>query len=87
MENISSSKVKTRKSHKCWGCTEVIPIGSPVLRVVSADCGKISSVHYCDRCEKFLASLESWETEDGILFGELLQFPEYTKIAGGQNGR
>ena len=86
MENISSGKVKTRKEHKCWGCTEAIPIGSTVMRVTCADCGQISSVHYCDRCEKFLATLQSWETEDGFVFGELLQFPEYPTV-GGQNGR
>lgn len=77
MDIVSDKKVKTRKSHKCWGCTEDIPIGSTVLLITSVDDGQIASVYWCNVCEGFLNTLNSYDKQDGFLFGELSEYEDY----------
>ena len=79
MEFISNQKVKTRKPHKCWGCTEDIPVGTTAVVAVSKEDGEITSSYWCDRCDTFMNNLDSFDRQDGFLFGELLNFNNYPK--------
>ncbi len=75
MDIVSDKKVKTRKPHKCWGCAEDIPVGRTVTCVTSVDGGEIATVYWCDRCEKFLTTID--HEEDGWGFGELKNYEGY----------
>lgn len=51
---VSQKKVKTRVKHRCFGCCEMIPIGSPAWVQVNVDNGKIYSLHTCVHCEEIM---------------------------------
>jgi hypothetical protein len=75
---ISSKAVKTRKPHKCWGCTKEIPIGTEVARSTSVDGDRISSVYWCNTCVKYMDEhLDSWDMQDGFEYGVLREYEDY----------
>ncbi len=77
MTQLSLKTVKIRKPHKCWGCIKEFSIGTEMIYNVSVDQGEFSSTYWCVECNEFLSTLESWQTEDGFFFGDLLNFEEY----------
>ena len=72
MEYISSKYVKIRKPHKCWGCRREFSKGEILHRVTSSDMGKISSIYWCDICNKIISQMDHSDTEDGFMYGEII---------------
>jgi hypothetical protein len=83
MSDTIAKKVKTRKTHMCWGCCDTISYGSEVKRVTCFHDGTVTSTDYCDWCEKVFAKTPSHFYDDGIGAGELEEwfneYPEYYK--------
>lgn len=77
MDQLTLKTVKTRKPHKCWGCTKEYPAGTEMTYSVSVDQGEFSAAYWCEKCEDFMRTLEPWQLEDGFNFGDLLNFEEY----------
>ena len=71
MEVISQEKVKIRKSHNCWGCTNVFEPPAEMERVTSVDGGSIGSVYWCDTCQRILDDMDIYDKQDGFAYGEL----------------
>lgn len=54
-ELISEQPIKkTRKSHRCHGCLEMIPVGSEALASTSVDGEKIYTLYFCRSCAEWL---------------------------------
>lgn len=54
LELISEQPIKkTRKSHRCHGCLEIIPIGSPALASTNVD-DRIYTLYFCQSCADWL---------------------------------
>jgi predicted SprT family Zn-dependent metalloprotease len=68
---LSNKIVRTRKDHKCWGCTKLFPKGSLLKKITSVDGGEILTVYYCGECQYELTMIDSRDYQDGILYGEL----------------
>lgn len=68
---ISTATVKTRKPHRCWGCTKLYPVGTKMDRIVSKDAGEIGTAYWCDECNKTLQTDEFWRGEDCFMYGAL----------------
>lgn len=49
-DTIDSKTVKTRKPHRCWGCTKEFAKGTDMLAVKSKDMGKIETAYWCPEC-------------------------------------
>ena len=82
MVNVISSKhVTTKTPHNCWGCKSPILIGTTVQCVTSVDGGSIASVYWCDTCEEFMSTLDSYDMSDGFCFGELAEMADYPSQA------
>ena len=79
MNIVSEKKVKTRVPHKCWGCTKDIPIGTLTQRVTSIDGSSMATVYWCDICQDFMDTLDSYDMQDGFAYGELSQDERYPK--------
>lgn len=62
--------MKTRKEHKCWGCSTTFKTGVNLRRVVNVDNGKAFATYWCQPCDKTWMS-HSDESDDSILFGEV----------------
>ena len=77
MTQLTLKTVKIRKPHKCWGCTKEYPVDTKMTYSVAVDQGEFSYSYWCEECNDFLSTLESWQTEDGFFFGDLLNFEEY----------
>lgn len=63
---------KTRKPHRCFGCREIIPAGSPAMYCSGVWEGDFSSAYYCMPCEEFIkdpANQEIWS--EGIYAGDI----------------
>lgn len=67
---ILEKLVKTRKEHRCWGCTKRFPIGATLLNVVGKD-DEIMSVYWCGSCQK-LTELDNNSDGEEYGFGELI---------------
>lgn len=78
MTQLTLKTVKTRKSHKCWGCVKEYPSGTEMTYSVAVDQGYFSTAYWCKECEEILDKLEHWETEEGFAFGELKEYAEET---------
>lgn len=70
---IKDRVVRTRKPHRCWGCTMLLPAGSRVLAVVSAEDGRISTAYWCDTCAEIAQEQNDGE---GFYYGEMQQEAE-----------
>lgn len=55
---LSDGYVKTRKSHKCVGCLEIIPTGTKVYHQTCVDDG-IYDVYMCDSCRDWCSNMEN----------------------------
>lgn len=50
-EALSRRVVKsTRKPCLCWGCDEMIPVKSRVVKVSAIEKGKFTTWNWCERC-------------------------------------
>ena len=47
-------EVKTRKSHKCWGCGKEYPAGSQMISAAYADEGTVSGGYWCETCQEYM---------------------------------
>jgi len=65
-EVVRSGMVKTRKQHRCWGCTIEIPTGSLVDSQTFEDMGEISTAYFCDTCSEMLS-----ECDEGCCYGDM----------------
>lgn len=63
---LNSRTVKTRKSHKCFGCRKEIKSGTLVTKINVVDMGKISSDYWCKVCEEVVQR----DSEHGDMFPE-----------------
>jgi hypothetical protein len=70
-EVIRSGVVKTRKPHRCWGCTIEIPAGSLVDSQTFEDMGTITTAYFCDTCSEMLS-----ECDDGCCYGDMQEEAE-----------
>ncbi len=74
--------VKTRKSHRCWGCGKEFPPGTQLECATEVEGGHIMSIYWCDTCLKFADAFDFWDgISDGIDIGEMAQDPDYTGFA------
>lgn len=66
--------VKTRKPHKCWGCTEQFEKGVKLRYQVSVDNGEFDRAYFCKVCEVTIR--ESYEEliDCGIGFGDVKDY-------------
>ncbi len=76
---LSSKMVKTRKPHRCFGCTRQVPVGTHILRVVSVDQGEASSAYWCSVCDRAVSNELAAGGEACFMEGE---FMESIKEAG-----
>jgi len=67
-----SQVVKCRKPHICHGCRSKIEVGEYAARSVSVDGGKIVTAYWCEICQKVMSEMDSYDLQDGIMFGELI---------------
>ena len=70
---ISHKLVKTRKPHKCWGCTKEFPAGSMLWNCVSKE-DEIISTYWCESCQELVE--QDADSVDGYYFGELADYAE-----------
>ena len=56
---------KTRKTHRCMGCLEMIPKGSPASKEVGTHEGDLQSFYLCIPCETFIKDSEIREYAEG----------------------
>jgi len=77
MEIIADKYVLTRKPHKCWGCTLEFPLGTAMQAVTSKDGGEIGTVYWCEKCQSFMNTLDSYYMQVGFAYGELAQDDRY----------
>lgn len=77
MSVIETKSVITRKDHTCWGCMRKFKPGERMEVVTCVDGGDIMRVYWCEDCQDFLGTLETWQTEDGFAEGDLLKYDEY----------
>ena len=81
IETISSKRVKTRKPHNCWGCTEMFTMGTYMERNTSVDGGQIGTCYFCDSCVAILNALPAEDWNDGWCYGDLSQYyNDYIKV-------
>ena len=76
MNIIGSKIVKTRKPHKCWGCCKEFSAGTRMEVVVSVDGGHMIRAYWCEECKRVSNQLPSWDTQDGLAFGQLAELLE-----------
>lgn len=69
MDHLREKIVKTRKSHKCWGCAEEYPTGSAMLSVTGAEDGTVATTYWCPVCEDYMRNY--FEEGDDCEFGEI----------------
>jgi len=81
MRVISFKKVKTRKSHQCWGCTKEIPIGIEVDRTINIDGNSIGTAYWCPQCAVLWGKLSMEDQSDVFTFGEFAQYCKDTGLA------
>lgn len=86
MEILEQKNVMTRKKHNCWGCKRKFKKGTDMLYVTSVDAGSFNHTYWCDDCQEFIDTLEYWETEDGWLYGELLDYDDHRKYINKELG-
>jgi len=82
LDVINAKTVKTRKEHKCWGCSFEFPKGSRLERVTVASEGSVNTAYWCDVCSGFYKVIDPL---DGIVFGEFLteyrdEWEEYRRL-------
>ena len=52
---ISEKWVKTRKSHKCFGCANEYPKGFYMYRSSVVDCSTVCVFYLCEVCQEYEA--------------------------------
>jgi len=45
---------RTRKPHKCHGCSQAIPVGSAARYLSGTDGGELYSCHLCSECVEYI---------------------------------
>lgn len=78
---IASRTVKTRKPHRCWGCTVEIPGGTLTDITISVDDGRIATSYWCDICSGILNERRS-DFENGLCYGDLQEEAEERRAGG-----
>ncbi|MDD4181976.1 MAG: hypothetical protein PHE87_10115, partial [Victivallaceae bacterium] len=70
MDILTDKKVKTRKAHRCHGCSREIIAGSIAHYQVTVDNGDFLSVYFCNVCIEYMSRI-IFNNDDGIAEGEL----------------
>jgi len=70
---LSYGVVKTRKSHKCFGCLASIPQGANAERNVCRGDNGLYTIYLCLDCAYFEKTLpdDYWEPNEGYREGDL----------------
>ncbi len=69
MNVLRQKKVKTRKTHKCFGCGREFKKGSILTNLVHTDQSEIQSNYWCEVCRIYWN--RHMHYDDTIFFGEL----------------
>lgn len=72
--------VKTRKQHRCFGCTRRFPVGSTLRRQTSVDSDGIQTTYMCTVCLKVHARNAEAEGDDCFYYGDLREFHEWSNV-------
>lgn len=77
---LEFKNVKTRKAHKCWGCTKEFPAGTnmEVTTCIDSDF-PISHAYWCELCQVLMKKLSPEDKASGFAFGE---FADYCRDMG-----
>lgn len=62
---------KTRKPHRCFGCSKAYPAGTEMVSAAYADCGSVSSCYWCATCEEYMRRY--FEPGDEVGYGEIYE--------------
>lgn len=82
MDIVSDKTVKTKKPHRCWGCTKEYPKAS-IMRVVVCKNDSISRAYWCEKCTERINKMTNDQRYDyfnageGMLYGGLVD--QYNK--------
>jgi hypothetical protein len=75
VETLENTDIKkTRKPHRCFGCLEMIPIGSPAHVQVNADGGKIDRFYTHTTCQRIIDNMDlryGDEIDEGCVVEEM----------------
>ena len=77
MKCLSNETVITRKPHHCWGCTIEYPANTKMRVEVDVDGGHINRSYWCQTCNDFIKTLDSWDCMDGWEYGGLLNYDNH----------
>jgi hypothetical protein len=59
MDILKDEDIKrTKKPHRCFGCLDIIPAGSPAHVQVNNDLGKLGSIYTHIYCEQIMRDME-----------------------------
>jgi len=73
MTTITDKIVKTRKTHRCWGCNRMFPAGAHMRSLTQADSSDgIITTHWCKACIEHGKTFD-WPDE-GIAEGGFLDY-------------
>ncbi|MBP1309104.1 hypothetical protein JOD82_002124 [Paenibacillus sp. 1182] len=71
---IQNKKVKTRKEHRCEGCTQNFPVDTTMVYVSGMWQGDWQSYYLCSPCDEFIAnddSVRETVCEEGFTLGDI----------------
>lgn len=75
--HIRTEKVRIRKEHRCFTCSEKFPPGSKMIYNVGVWEGNFCYYYLCHCCDKFIAL---GNFDEGFGEGEFSGEPEYKKF-------
>ncbi len=81
---ISQQMVKTRKVHRCQGCSDAIGVGSDVERTVDTGEDRISSHYWCAICVRFMGTLPPEDLAEGFAYGDMWEYDDYRELRDDQ---
>lgn len=70
MDVLKDKLVKTRKLHRCWGCSREMRPGSMMKHFTTVDAGEFLSAYFCAVCDEYM-SISDFRSDDVIGEGEL----------------
>jgi hypothetical protein len=63
---------KTRKEHRCFGCTQKMPVGSQAAYTSGVWEGDFFASYYCTPCDEYLDKHPEL-FEEGIYYGDVAE--------------
>jgi hypothetical protein len=79
-ECLSEKKVKTRKPHRCHGCTQAYPAKSEMTLSVNVGDGEIYTLYFCENCMEYIRDHPDYfKHGEEIYPGDMLNDEEYVQ--------